>query len=108
MAPRGAPTHGAVEQAMGGASGLHDGTVDSPRVSRVSTRWRSSVLTVVLLSLLAVPPVEVEVFVPLCDNALIQCGRPPAGAPRALETNLYWGRCTVRSGSSHGLLDSSW
>ncbi|WP_254627710.1 hypothetical protein [Myxococcus sp. CA040A] len=51
-------------------------------------------LTLVLLSLLAVPPVaavEVEVFVPLCDNALIQCGRTPAGAPRALETNLYWG-----------------
>ncbi|AKQ66356.1 hypothetical protein A176_003268 [Myxococcus hansupus] len=48
-------------------------------------------LTVVLLSLLAVPPVEVEVFVPLCDNALIECGRPPAGNPRALETNLYWG-----------------
>ncbi|MDC0713812.1 hypothetical protein POL68_35425 [Stigmatella sp. ncwal1] len=48
-------------------------------------------LTVMLLSLLAVPPMEVEIFVPLCDNALIECGRPPAGAPRALETNLYWG-----------------
>ncbi|MCP3061130.1 hypothetical protein LXT21_20320 [Myxococcus sp. K38C18041901] len=48
-------------------------------------------LTLVMLTLLAVPPVEVEVFVPLCDNALIDCGRAPAGAPRALETNLYWG-----------------
>ncbi|MCP3168227.1 hypothetical protein [Myxococcus qinghaiensis] len=49
-------------------------------------------LSLVLLSLLAAPPaVEVEVFVPLCDNALIECGRAPAGAPRALDTNLYWG-----------------
>ncbi|MCP3142773.1 hypothetical protein [Pyxidicoccus xibeiensis] len=47
-----------------------------------------------LLSLLTAPPVaevEVEVFVPLCDNALIACGREPAGNPRSLETNLYWG-----------------
>lgn len=54
--------------------------------------WSPLVLTLVLLSLLAAPPlVEVEVFVPLCDNALIACGRQSAGAPRSLETNLYWG-----------------
>jgi hypothetical protein len=35
--------------------------------------------------------VEIEVFVPLCDNALIVCGRGPAGDPRSLEANLYWG-----------------
>ncbi|WP_233595420.1 MULTISPECIES: hypothetical protein [Corallococcus] len=47
-----------------------------------------------MLSLLAVTPVpvvEIEVFVPLCDNALIACGRGPAGDPRSLEANLYWG-----------------
>ncbi|MFP2929073.1 hypothetical protein ACLESO_28505 [Pyxidicoccus sp. 3LG] len=45
-----------------------------------------------LLSLLAaVETVELEVFIPLCDNAQIACGRAPAGNPRALETNLYWG-----------------
>ncbi|MCY1023365.1 hypothetical protein [Pyxidicoccus sp. MSG2] len=45
-----------------------------------------------LLSLLAaVETVDVEVFVPLCDNAQIACGRAAAGDPRALETNLYWG-----------------
>lgn len=36
-------------------------------------------------------PLEVTVVVPLCDNALIACGRAPAGDPRALDTNLYWG-----------------
>ena len=36
-------------------------------------------------------PLEVTVVVPLCDNALIACGRAAAGDPRALETNLYWG-----------------
>lgn len=47
-----------------------------------------------VLSLLAATPapvVEIEVFVPLCDNALIACGRAPAGDPRGLKTNLYWG-----------------
>ena len=51
-------------------------------------------LTLGLLSLLtAAPttPVEIEVFVPLCDNALIVCGRTAAGDPRSLEANLYWG-----------------
>ena len=51
-------------------------------------------LTLGLLSLLTAvptPPVEIEVFVPLCDNALIVCGRSAAGDPRSLEANLYWG-----------------
>ena len=51
-------------------------------------------LSLGLLSLLAAaptPPVEIEVFVPLCDNALIACGRGAAGDPRSLEANLYWG-----------------
>lgn len=37
------------------------------------------------------PVTEVTVVVPLCDNALIACGRAAAGDPRALDTNLYWG-----------------
>ncbi|WP_224241547.1 hypothetical protein [Hyalangium gracile] len=52
------------------------------------------VLTLSLLSLLAAAPaqaVEIEVFVPLCDNSLIACGRAAAGDPRSLEANLYWG-----------------
>jgi hypothetical protein len=52
------------------------------------------VLTLGLLGLLATAPaipVEIEVFVPLCDNALISCGRAAAGDPRSLEANLYWG-----------------
>jgi hypothetical protein len=52
------------------------------------------VLAFGLLSLLtAAPlgPIEIEVFVPLCDNALIACGRAAAGDPRSLEANLYWG-----------------
>ncbi|WP_342376180.1 hypothetical protein NVS55_33625 [Myxococcus stipitatus] len=51
-------------------------------------------LSILLLSLWAASPggtVEVEVFVPLCDNALIVCGRQAAGDPRALDSNLYWG-----------------
>ncbi|HYH95250.1 hypothetical protein [Hyalangium sp.] len=51
-------------------------------------------LTLGLLSLLSAAPakvVQIEVFVPLCDNALIACGRGAAGDPRSLEANLYWG-----------------
>jgi hypothetical protein len=51
-------------------------------------------LTLGLLSLLTATPApaaEIEVFVPLCDNSLIACGRAAAGDPRSLETNLYWG-----------------
>jgi hypothetical protein len=51
-------------------------------------------LTLGLLSLLTAAPapaVEIEVFVPLCDNSLIACGRAAAGDPRSLEANLYWG-----------------
>ncbi|WP_246357506.1 hypothetical protein [Pyxidicoccus fallax] len=47
-----------------------------------------------MLSLVAAPPateVAIEVFVPLCDSALIACGRGGAGDPRSLEANLYWG-----------------
>src|SRR5438034_6666035 len=32
-----------------------------------------------------------EVFVPLCDSALIACGRGRLGDPRSLAGNLYWG-----------------
>lgn len=52
------------------------------------------VLTLGLLALLTaapIPALEVEVFVPLCDSALIACGRGAAGDPRSLEGNLYWG-----------------
>jgi len=45
----------------------------------------------VLMATTTAPPIEVTVVVPLCDNALIACGRAAAGDPRALETNLYWG-----------------
>jgi len=51
-------------------------------------------LTLGLLSLLTTTPaptVEIEVFVPLCDNSLIVCGRAAAGDPRSLKANLYWG-----------------
>lgn len=36
-------------------------------------------------------PLLVYVVVPLCDNALIDCGSPIAGRPGELEHNLYWG-----------------
>lgn len=36
-------------------------------------------------------PFVVHVTVPLCDNALIDCGSAIAGDPSALATNLYWG-----------------
>jgi hypothetical protein len=45
----------------------------------------------VLVATTTSPALEVTVVVPLCDNALIACGRAPAGDPRALDTNLYWG-----------------
>lgn len=50
-------------------------------------------------------PVRVEVFVPLCDNALIACGSQLAGNPASLTHNLYWGamygaeRFVLRKGS---------
>ena len=53
-------------------------------------RW--TMLALLVLVATATPPaLEVTVVVPLCDNALIACGRPAAAAPRALDTNLYWG-----------------
>lgn len=36
-------------------------------------------------------PIHVEVYVPLCDSALIACGKGELGDPRSLEGNLYWG-----------------
>jgi hypothetical protein len=36
-------------------------------------------------------PLVLLVVVPLCDNALIDCGSPIAGKPRDLEHNVYWG-----------------
>jgi hypothetical protein len=46
-----------------------------------------------LLALLvaAQPAVAIEVFVPLCDSALIACGPGHAGDPESLTDNLYWG-----------------
>jgi hypothetical protein len=32
-----------------------------------------------------------DVYVPLCDSALIACGRGAAGDPTSLDGNLYWG-----------------
>ena len=48
-------------------------------------------IAVALALLAAAAPLEVEVYVPLCDSALIACGRRGAGKPRDLEHNLYWG-----------------
>ena len=45
----------------------------------------------VLALLMATPALELEVFVPLCDGAQLECGRAEAGDPRSLEANLYWG-----------------
>jgi hypothetical protein len=36
-------------------------------------------------------PLVVRVIVPLCDNALIDCGSSIAGKPSDLEHNVYWG-----------------
>ncbi|MCC6810736.1 MAG: hypothetical protein IT381_25125 [Deltaproteobacteria bacterium] len=36
-------------------------------------------------------PLEVQVFVPLCDSAIIDCGNKKLGDPASLDTNLYWG-----------------
>ncbi|MFO0759963.1 MAG: hypothetical protein U0359_25990 [Byssovorax sp.] len=36
-------------------------------------------------------PLVTLVVVPLCDNALIDCGSPIAGRPRDLGHNVYWG-----------------
>ena len=52
------------------------------------------VLSLGLMALLMAAPspaLEVEVFVPLCDAALLRCGRAEAGDPHSLEGNLYWG-----------------
>jgi len=45
-----------------------------------------------LLSLLtSLPPLHIEVVVPLCDGAALECGRGTLGNPASLEGNLYWG-----------------
>jgi hypothetical protein len=36
-------------------------------------------------------PVVIHVIVPLCDNALIDCGSEALGSPGNPRTNLYWG-----------------
>ncbi len=46
-------------------------------------------MLVVLLFIAA--PIHIDVFVPLCDSALIACGRGAAGDPHSLDGNLYWG-----------------
>jgi hypothetical protein len=51
-------------------------------------------------SLLAASPLVVEVFVPLCDGAVLQCGRGSLGDPASLKGNLYWG---ARYGAGHFL-----
>jgi hypothetical protein len=49
-------------------------------------------VTLLALLLAASPaPLVLEVFVPLCDSALIACGTGPAGDPDSLTGNLYWG-----------------
>jgi hypothetical protein len=48
-------------------------------------------LSLSLVAVLAASPIRVEIFVPLCDSALIACGRGAAGDPRSLSDNLYWG-----------------
>lgn len=52
--------------------------------------WLAPVL-LLTSALGAAQPLRIEVFVPLCDRALIACGRPSAGDPQSLEANLYWG-----------------
>jgi hypothetical protein len=44
-----------------------------------------------LLVLALATPLLIEVHVPLCDAALIACGRGALGDPRSLRGNLYWG-----------------
>ena len=50
--------------------------------------------TLLLLALAApnpAPAVDVVVVVPLCDGSKLACGKGPAGDPRSLDGNLYWG-----------------
>ncbi|MDC3959155.1 hypothetical protein [Polyangium jinanense] len=52
------------------------------------------VLAVILLaatSAQAAEPLVIQVIVPLCSNAQIDCGSNVAGDPDRLDTNLYWG-----------------
>lgn len=49
-------------------------------------------MIVPMLALLFIAaPITVDVFVPLCDSAIIDCGNTRLGDPASLTTNLYWG-----------------
>ena len=51
-----------------------------------------TMLPLALWLLAATPaPMDVDVYVPLCDSALIACGPGAAGDPESLDGNLYWG-----------------
>lgn len=49
-------------------------------------------LSILVAVVVAAPqPIALEVYVPLCDSALIACGGGKAGDPESLAGNLYWG-----------------
>jgi hypothetical protein len=48
-------------------------------------------ILIALLLTAAPAPLQMEVFVPLCDSQLIACGAGRAGDPLSLDGNLYWG-----------------
>ena len=58
--------------------------------------YLASAAVALLVALASAAPTDqsalaVTVFVPLCDSALIDCGRGALGDPRSLQGNLYWG-----------------
>ena len=58
--------------------------------------YLASAAVALLVALASAAPADqsalaLTVFVPLCDNALIDCGRGALGDPRSLQGNLYWG-----------------
>lgn len=42
-------------------------------------------------SFVSLEAITIEVFIPLCDDKSLVCGKGKAGDPRSLEENLYWG-----------------
>jgi hypothetical protein len=63
------------------------------RMMRADSRSKvQTMLPLALWLLTATPaPLDVDVYVPLCDSALIACGPNAAGDPESLDGNLYWG-----------------
>ena len=58
--------------------------------------YLASAAVALLVALASAAPTDqsalaLTVFVPLCDSALIDCGRGALGDPRSLQGNLYWG-----------------